>query len=99
MIFGKTSQGIAEHDLCAKNCTTFSLWLQIVKMQGHFVQKYNMNINEEKLSVSARHFFKPIVSPFGKNGKQNLGLVNFAPESHLLVVQIDLFIWYVFFSQ
>lgn len=48
---------------------------------------------------AARHFFKPIVSPFGKNGKENLGLVNFAPESRLLVVQIDLFIWYVFFSQ
>lgn len=58
MIFGKTSQGIAEHDLSAKNCTTFSLWLQIVKMQGHFVQKYNMNINEEKLSVSGKTLFQ-----------------------------------------
>ena len=48
---------------------------------------------------AARHFFKPIVSPFGKNGKENLGLVNFAPESRLLVVQINLFIRYVFFSQ
>ena len=54
MFFGKTSQGIAEHDLCAKNCTAFSLWLQIVKMQGHFVEKLNININEEKLSVSGK---------------------------------------------
>lgn len=58
MFFGKTSQGIAEHDLSAKNYTSFSLWLQIVKMQGNFVQKLNININEEKLSVSGKTLFQ-----------------------------------------
>lgn len=79
MFFGKISQGIAEHDLCAKNCTAFSLWLQIVKMQGHFVQKLNININEEKLSVSGKTIFQTDRLTVWYNGKQNSGLVNFVP--------------------
>ena len=68
-------------------------------MQGHFVQKLNININEEKLSLRGKTFFQASRLTVWENGtwcKQNSGLVNFVPESRLSVVQIDLFSLYAF---